>query len=94
MRNGDRTVTLQQQLGHGFADDVRTADDERTSAGHIRQHLADQNQTSERSAGHGCLFAQGQASGIDGVKPIDVFRRSDGSQHGRAIDPGGQGQLH
>ncbi|MNF01694.1 hypothetical protein D3C80_2007190 [compost metagenome] len=80
MQHGHRTIGLEQQGGHGFADDVRAADHHRVFTAQIAAGLLQQVQATAGRAGgqHGAALTE--ATDVFTVKTIDVLDRGDGLQ--------------
>ena len=93
MSDRHRAIGIDEQLGHGPADDVRTADHHRFEPAEIAKLILQQHQATQRRAGHEAVQAYAQPPGVDDVEPIDVFVRIDRGDHLPFVHVLGQGQL-
>ena len=94
MRDRHRAIIAQQQLGHRFAHDIRSTDDDRFQPGKVAEVIAQQHLTAKRRARHQPRTTCRQQPGIDDVEAVDVLRRINCRQNALGADMGGQGELH
>jgi hypothetical protein len=94
VRDGHGAIVLEQQVRHWLADDVGAADHQRALARHVGQDFLDQDQATQRGAGHDGVLAEGQAAGVDGVETIHIFGGIHRCEDFCGVGSSGQWQLH
>ncbi len=80
MHHRHRAMRLQQQGGHGFADDVGTTDHHRMLAAQIAAGFFEQVQAAAGRAGRQYVTSLTQASDVFTVKAVYVLARIDSLQ--------------
>ena len=85
---------MQEQRRHGFADDVRTADDHRVQAAQVAAGFVQQAHAAAGRAGREYLDALHQAADVFAVEAIHVLDRVNRVDHRRLVDVRRQWQLH
>jgi hypothetical protein len=87
-------VLLEQQLGHRFADDIRSPEHHGAKPRQVAEAVLEQHEAAERRAGHDGVAAHGQEPGVARVKSVGVLGRIDRLDDGLGADLLGQGQLN
>ena len=75
--DGDGRVLVQEQCGHGLADERAAAHDHRVASGQRHRVLAQQPQDAGRRRGHEAGLGQPEPADVSRVEPVDVFARID-----------------
>ena len=91
--DGDGGRLRDEQRGHWPANDVGATDDKGLGAGNIAERMLEQAQAAQRGAGDKAGQASGEATGVDGVKAIDIFGGIYRRDHLPGIDMGRQRKL-
>ena len=86
-------MSLEQQGGHGFADDVRAANHHGVFAGQITAGVFEQLHAAAGGAGRQHVAALTQPADVFAVKPVDILAWRDGLQRKGFCDVVGQRQL-
>ncbi|MNE58731.1 hypothetical protein D3C80_1537820 [compost metagenome] len=94
MHHADRAVGLQQQRCHGFANNVRAADDDGVQATQVPAGFVQQAHAAAGCAGRQYFDTLDQATDVFPMKTVHVLDRVNGMDHRRFIDVGRQRQLH
>src|SRR5699024_10942020 len=94
MRQRDRAVFAQQQIGQWFADDVGATDNDDMLTIEVETGRLQQHDAAQRRTWHQRVAAGPGADNVEYVKAVDVLVCGDGGQHSLVGDVRGQGQLH
>ena len=87
-------AVLQQQLGHRFANDVGTADNNSIQPGKRSKLITQKQQTAKRCAGNQRILAGCEPASIHHVKAVNILVRCDRVDHCRLVNLLGQRKLH
>ena len=92
--DGDRGAGIDEQQGHGLADNVGTADDHGFLAIEIDAALLEHLHHAVGRAGDESRVTLGQGADVLGVKTIHVLAVVDGQSDALFVNMFGQGQLY
>ena len=92
--DGDRGVLVQQQQGHGLADDVAAAHHHGALAGDGNPVALQQFEDARRRAGARSRQSGHEVAHVAGMEAVDIFLRSDRQQDALAIHLRRQRKLH
>ena len=89
----DRAVGLDEQAGEGAADDGAATEDDGQAAGELDAGAAQDLEAGQRGARDEGWAAEGEATGVEGVEALEVFREGEVLDQRGGLEGGREREL-